>query len=85
MTYHLDESPSLGHFTSPFPHFLKISFRHNGPFFRPRDPLQDSSLGKTNDSQNNVKKNYVRIPNCSEFRTEKYKKFLINFQAHQSH
>ena len=33
MTYHLDERPSPGHFTSPFPHFLNVSFRQNGSYF----------------------------------------------------
>ena len=33
MTYHLDERLSLGHITSPFSHFLNVSFRQNGPYF----------------------------------------------------
>ena len=46
MTYHLDEHPSLGHFTSPFPHFLNISFRQKGPFFDPEIRCRTHHLAK---------------------------------------
>ena len=68
----IDSSPrrsSLGHITSPFPHILNVSLRQNGPFFHPRNPSPNSSLGKTNHSHNIHENNFIRIPTCSKFRT----------------
>ena len=84
MTHHLDERPSLGHITSQFPHLFR--FVRTAPLFRPRNPLPNSSLGKTNHSLNIPRNNFVRIPTGSEFRTENSKKnFYSFFNAHQSH
>ena len=77
MTHHLDERPSLGHITSQFPHLFR--FMRTTPLFRPRNPLPNSSLGKTNHSLNIPRNNFVRIPTGSEFRTENSKKTFIHF------
>ena len=76
--------------TSTNVHHLDTSLRHSltswmfrfvrtAPILRPRNPLPNSSLGKTNHSHNNPKNNFVRILTCSEFHTENSKKFFIHF------
>ena len=61
------------------PSLLEHFVSSKGPFFRPRNPLPNSSPCKTNHSHNNPKNNYVRIPTCSEFRTENCKKIFNHF------
>ena len=47
MTYHLDEQPSLGHITSPFPYFLNVSFRQKNPSFStPKSVAVINSINK---------------------------------------
>ena len=85
MTHHLDERPwsldtSLRHSLTSW----MFRFARTAPFFQPRNPFPNSSLGKTNHSHNNSENKLVRNPTFSEFRTENCKKHLYSFfHAHQ--
>ena len=64
MTHHLDERPSLGHITSPFPQFLNVSLQ---------------PLSKTNPSHNNPENKFVRIPTVANFVPKIVRKILFLF------
>ena len=75
-------STDVNHLDTSLRHFLiswRFRFVRTAPLFRPWNPLPNSSLIKTNHSNNNPKNNFVRIPTCYEFCTEKFKKFLFIF------
>ena len=82
MTYHLDEHAPLGHFTSPFPHFLYISFRQNGPFFDPEIRCQTHHFAKLITRAIILKTTLFEFPFVPNFVHKIAKKILFIFHTH---